>query len=307
VTQFLQQLVNGTVNGSVYGLIALGYTMVYGIIQLINFAHGEVFMVGAFAGLAAYTYVLPDSMADNQAAALLVVLLAAVIVSTITAVLLERLAYRPLRGAPRLAPLITAIGMSLVLQELVRLYYPRAKSTRSFPSSRLISNGSIEVAGITIAWKSIFTVAVAVVVMVALDRFVNGSRAGKAMRATAQDPDTARLMGINTDKIIVMTFAIGGALAGIAGVVEGIQVGAVIFNMGFLAGIKAFTAAVLGGIGKIRGAMLGGFTIGLIEAMAAQYLPDGSKWQSVWVFGVLIAVLTFRPEGFLGERTTARA
>jgi branched-chain amino acid transport system permease protein len=305
VTQFLQQLVNGTVNGATYGLIALGYTMVYGIITLINFAHGEVFMIGAFAGLSTWRYVLPESVADDAYIALPVVLLGAVLAGVVSAVLLERLAYRPLRGAPRLAPLITAIGMSLVMQELVRLYYPRGRSPRAFP--RLMSTGSVEVGGVTIPWVSIFAVAAAVVLMVALDRFVNSTRIGKAMRATSQDPDTARLMGIDTDKIIVITFALGGALAGFAGVIEGMRVTSVNFRMGFVAGIKAFTAAVLGGIGNIRGAMLGGFTIGVIEAMAAQYFPGHTAWKNVWVFGVLIAVLTFRPEGLLGQKTTVRA
>ncbi|MGH9000612.1 MAG: branched-chain amino acid ABC transporter permease [Acidimicrobiia bacterium] len=305
MSQFAQQLVNGTVLGATYGLIAVGYTMVYGIISLINFAHGEVFMVGAFGGLAAWRYVLPDSLTTNAAVTLPVVILAGVVVAALTALALERLAYRPLRGAPRLAPLITAIGMSLAMRELVRLYYPDGTSDLPFP--RIISNDILTVGGVSVAYVSLFAVGVALALMAALDRFVNATRVGKAMRATSQDPDTARLMGIDTDRIIVVTFAIGGALAGVAGVIEGMRLAVVKFDMGFLAGLKAFTAAVLGGIGSIRGAMLGGFLIGLIEAMATQYLPGGGAWKDVWVFAVLIVVLTLRPSGLLGTRETVRA
>jgi branched-chain amino acid transport system permease protein len=310
LTQFLQQMVNGIVLGATYGLIALGYTMVYGIIQLINFAHGEIFMVGAFAGL--YTYArLPDAVQENVLLALPLVLLTAIIVSVTTALLVERLAYRPLRRASRLAPLITAIGVSIVLQEVVRLFYPLqngrfgAKSPVSFP--RLISGPNIDIGSITIARVSLFVVVVAVVLMLALQAFVRTTRTGKAMRATAQDPDTARLMGIDTNKIIVITFAIGAALAGIAGVMQGMRFVQVDFRIGFLAGIKAFTAAVLGGIGNITGAVLGGFVLGIVEVMASRYMLGGSAWKDVWAFVILIAVLVFRPSGLLGERVATRA
>ncbi len=288
--QFVQQLVNGTVLGATYGLIALGYTMVYGIIQLINFAHGEVFMVGAFGGLTVYRYWLPASMADNVWVALPAVLLVAIAVAVTVAVVMERLAYRPLRNAPRLAPLITAIGVSIFLQEAVRLFYPGGKRQQPFP--RLISGGTFDVAGVTVAWVSVFVVVVAVALMVALQVFVKTTKTGKAMRATSQDPESARLMGIDIDRVIVVTF------------VRFVQID---FRIGFLAGLKAFTAAVLGGIGNITGAVLGGFLLGIVEALATQYVPHGSSWKDVWAFVVLIGVLVLRPGGLLGERVATRA
>jgi branched-chain amino acid transport system permease protein len=310
LTQFLQQMVNGVVLGATYGLIALGYTMVYGIIQLINFAHGEIFMVGAFAGL--YTYArLPEAAQENILLALPLVMLTAIVVSVVTALLVERLAYRPLRHASRLAPLITAIGVSIALQEIVRLFYPLedgrfgAKSPVSYP--RLINGPNIEIGSITIARVSLFVVVVAVVLMLALQAFVRTTRTGKAMRATAQDPDTARLMGIDTNRIIVITFAIGAALAAVAGVMQGMRFVQVDFRIGFIAGIKAFTAAVLGGIGNITGAVLGGFVLGIVEVLASRYMLGGSAWKDVWAFVILIAVLVFRPSGLLGERVATRA
>jgi branched-chain amino acid transport system permease protein len=304
VARLVQQLVNGAVLGATIGLIALGYTMVYGIIQLINFAHGEVFMVGAFAGLAAYRYVLPDSVTGNVPLTLAVVLLAAMVASVATALVLERLAYRPLRNAPRLAPLISAIGASIALQEAVRLFYPGGNRTQSFP--RIIPTGTFNIGGVAVAWTSVFAVATAVVLMVALEMFVNRTRVGKAMRATSQDPDTAKLMGIDTDRMIILAFVLGGALAGVAGVIQGIRFISIDPQIGFAAGISAFTAAVLGGIGNIRGAVLGGFLLGIVQALAIEYLPRGSDWKDVWAFVVLILVLTARPQGLLGERVGAR-
>ena len=305
MSRFLQQLVNGTVLGATIGLIALGYTMVYGIIQLINFAHGEIFMIGAFSGLYAYNHFLPEAARDNVFVALPLVMLAAMAASTAMAVLAERFAYRPLRNAPRLAPLITAIGLSIALQEAIRLFYPGGKNPQFFP--RLVSAKTFEIGGVTIAWTSVFTVVTAVVLMLALEAFITRTRLGKAMRATSQDAETARLMGIDTNKTIVIAFALGGALAGVAGVIQGVRFTQIDFRIGFLAGIKAFTAAVLGGIGNIRGAMLGGLVIGLVEALATEYVPHGSAWKDVWAFVVLIAVLTFRPQGLLGERVAVRA
>jgi branched-chain amino acid transport system permease protein len=300
VTQFLQQLVNGTVLGATYGLIALGYTMVYGIIQLINFAHGEVFMVGAFAGLAAYRYLLPDAVTANPWLTLPAVMFAAIAVAVIVAVLMERLAYRPLRNAPRLAPLITAIGVSIVLQEVVRLFYPGGNRQQPFP--RIVAEGTFSIGGVTVAWVSLFVVVTAIALMVALQAFVRRTKTGRAMRATAQDPDTARLMGIDTDRVIVVTFMIGAALAAVAGVMQGMRFVQIDFRIGFIAGLKAFTAAVLGGIGNIGGAVLGGFVLGIVEVLAVQYIPYGSSWKDAWAFVVLILVLVFRPSGLLGER-----
>lgn len=304
MTQFLQQLANGLVLGATYGLIALGYTMVYGIIQLINFAHGEIFMVGAFGGLTVFT-LLPVSLATKVWIALPLVLLGAMATSVVTGVAMERLAYRPLRNAPRLAPLITAIGVSVALQEAVRLFYPGAKAPKPFP--RLLPDGAFTVGGVRIAWVSLFVIGVAITLMVALATFVRTSRTGRAMRATSQDPDTAALMGIDTNRIIVITFMIGAALAGVAGVLQGMRFVSIDFFIGFLAGLKAFTAAVLGGIGNITGAVLGGFVLGLVETFATQYLPNGSAYKDVFAFIVLILVLVFRPTGLLGEQVGTRA
>ena len=303
MNQFFQQFANGLVLGSTYALIALGYTMVYGIIQLINFAHGEIFMMGAFGGLATYTWVVPDGTPAGLA--VLMVLVGAIVVSIGTAILMERLAYRPLRNAPRLAPLITAIGVSIVLQEAIRLFYPGARTARPFP--RFISGENISIGEVTIARVSVVQLLTAVVLTVGLTLFIRRTRTGKAMRATAEDPQTAQLMGINVDRIIVVTFVIGAALAAVAGVLQGMRFGQIDFRMGFLMGIKAFTAAVLGGIGNVAGAVLGGFLLGLVEVLATEYLPLGSAWKDVWAFVVLIAVLVFRPSGLLGERVAARA
>ncbi len=279
--------------------------MVYGIIKLINFAHGEIFMVGAFGGLTAYRYLLPEAWASNVWVALPTVLLVAMIVSVATAVLVERLAYRPLRNAPRLAPLITAIGVSIVLQEAVRLFYPDGKRQQAFP--QLISSGTFDVAGVTVPWVSVFVVVVAVALMIGLQVFVKKTKTGKAMRATSQDPESAKLMGIDVNRVIVVTFVIGAALAAVAGVMQGMRFAQIDFRIGFISGLKAFTAAVLGGIGNITGAVLGGFLLGIVEAMATQYVPHGSSWKDVWAFVVLIAVLVIRPGGLLGERVATRA
>jgi branched-chain amino acid transport system permease protein len=307
VDTFFQQLVNGLVLGANYGLIALGYTMVYGIVQLINFAHGEIFMLGGFGALTTYLW-LPSG--TPTALALPLMLLGAMAVSVTAGVLMERFAYRPLRSAPRLAPLITALGVSIGLQEAIRNFYPDARSARTFPElinpDRQFGLGG----GVTISAPNLATVIVAVIGMVALTVFVRRSRTGRAMQATAQDPDTARLMGVDTDKIIVTAFALGAALAALAGLMQGLRFGQVDFKMGFLTGVKAFTAAVLGGIGNISGAVLGGFALGLVEVMATQYAPDpfsGGAWKDAWAFVVLIIVLVFRPTGLLGERVAARA
>jgi branched-chain amino acid transport system permease protein len=279
--------------------------MVYGIIQLINFAHGEIFMVGAFGGLAAYLYLLPDSMAANAWVALPVVLVVAILVSVSVAVVVERLAYRPLRHAPRLAPLITAIGVSIFLQEAVRLFYPDGRRQQAFP--QLISSGTFDVAGVTVPWVSVFVVVVAVALMIGLQVYVKKTKTGKAMRATSQDPESAQLMGIDINRVIVITFVIGAALAAVAGVMQGMRFAQIDFRIGFISGLKAFTAAVLGGIGNLTGAVLGGFLLGIVEALATQYVPHGSSWKDVWAFVVLIIVLVVRPGGLLGERVATRA
>ena len=273
---FLSQVVNGLILGSLIGLIALGYTMVYGIIQLINFAHGEVFMVGAYGGLAMFTYLLPTFIQQQWYLALPLLLIGGAAVSTGVAVLMERFAYRPLRGAPRLAPLITALGVSVVLQELVRNFYPGATAALPFPKVFVTGTWEIPVPGGTVPlrWTGLLIIVLSLVLAAVLTTFVNNTRMGRAMRAVSQDPDTARLMGVDTDRIIVLTFALGAALAGVAGIMYGTDLGFINIDMGFQNGIFAFTAAVLGGIGNLKGAVVGGIVIGLVKALGGP-VPAG--------------------------------
>jgi branched-chain amino acid transport system permease protein len=438
VDQFFQQLVNGLTLGSLYALIAVGYTVVYGIVQLINFAHGEVFMIGAFGALTTYLLFFNG---HTSVWILPVMIVGAMIASVGTAVLMERVAYRPLRNAPRLAPLITAIGISVFLQEFIRLFYerpgwtvvvfaglaiavgyvvgarqakvnlnhpvskwndrapllggavgavavwivvrlispdvsalyvvaavvggavvgtafgvlaglaakkgarveisvqtvaatavasalaaelgwiifkelinkvewPSAKQRIPFPQLDVVTGSALQVGGVTVQRSAVFTVAALAVCAVLLWFFINRTRLGRGMQAVSQDPDTARLMGINVDRIIVVAFALGAVLAAIAGVSQGLQNNNIDFRMGFLAGLKAFTAAVLGGIGNVYGAVVGGLVLGVVEAMATQYIPGqfgGSTWKDVWAFVILILVLVFRPQGLLGARVVDRA
>jgi branched-chain amino acid transport system permease protein len=295
---FAEQLINGLSLGGIYALIALGYTMVYGIIELINFAHGDVYTLGTFFSLAILTLLGVTGVVTGP---LLIVVVAVTIVGAmilcgLTGVIIERLAYRRLRNAPKLAPLITAIGMSFILENL--MLYWRGPSPVSFPE--VIPNPDVMlIGGLTIQAKQIMVIVLAIVLMLVLQTFVYNTKLGKAMRATAQDKDAAQLMGININTTIALTFLIGSALAGAAGFVSGVYYGSTWFLNGFAAGLKAFTAAVLGGIGNLAGAMLGGFLIGLTEAMTTQFISD--QWSNVVVFSVLVLVLIFRPSGLLGE------
>jgi branched-chain amino acid transport system permease protein len=297
VALFCQQLVNGLSLGGIYALIALGYTMVYGIIELINFAHGDVYTLGTFFSLAILTMLGVTGIVTGPMLIVVVVvtILASMLLCGLTGVLIERLAYRRLRNAPRLAPLITAIGMSFILEN-VMLYW-RGPSPVPFPD--VMPNPQFGIGAVTIQAKQIAVILLAVVLMVVLQAFVKNTRMGKAMRATAQDRDAAQLMGIDINTTIAVTFLIGSALAGAAGFVSGVYYGSTWFFNGFAAGLKAFTAAVLGGIGNLAGAMLGGFLIGLIEAFTTQILGD--QWANVVVFSMLVLVLIFRPTGLLGE------
>lgn len=312
---FIQQLLNGLLSGSLYALVALGYTMVYGILRIINFAHGDVLMIGALVGLSVIRVL---QAAFPQMPPVLLLLAAAMIAMAFCAVLavvIERVAYRRLRNAPRLAPLISGIGVSLLLQTVAMLVWTR--NPQMFP--QLLPLEPIEVlaggathAAVTNA-TALTTIGVALSLMVGLLLLVERTRFGRAMRAVAENPQVASLMGINPNRIIVMTFAIGGALAALAGIMMASNYGSAHFYMGFLPGIKAFTAAVLGGIGNLKGAMLGGLLLGLIEALGTGYLGAatngvfGSNYQDVFAFIVLIAVLVFRPQGLLGERLATRA
>jgi branched-chain amino acid transport system permease protein len=300
-----EQFVNALTLGAIYALVAIGYTMVYGIIELINFAHGDVFMVGTFVSLS-FLVSLGFAGAVREPA-LLVLLLVAVflftaIVMGLVGVLIERSAYRPLRNAPRLAPLITAIGVSFILQNIVQIFYGpfQTNSPQVFPTDVFIEVGSVRIPVL-----SFFIVAVAVGLMLGLQLFIGRTRLGRAMRSTALDRDAAALMGVNINRTIAITFFIGSALAGAAGVVYGLQYGVTRFDLGFQAGLKAFTAAVLGGIGNTVGAALGGFIIGFIEVGAVAF--GYGRWGPAVVFGVLVIVLVFRPAGLLGQQVGERA
>ena len=304
-----QQLINGLVLGSIYALVALGYTMVYGILELINFAHGEVTMFGAMISLAVIGAFVANGAEVNGLVIVAIGLLAAIAVCVALGFLIERVAYRPLRRAPRLAALITAIGMSIVLQNLAMLIW--GKRYISFPP--LLPLASFEVGGAVITNLQIFIVVLSCLLMAGLLLLIKRTRLGRAMRATAQAQDIAGLMGININTIISLTFMIGAALAAIAGVMVSAYYGLAHYHMGFMLGLKAFTAAVLGGIGNVAGAMLGGLLLGLIESLGAGYIGTltggflGSHYQDVFAFFVLILVLVFRPSGLLGERVVERA
>ncbi len=312
---FMQQLVNGLSLGSLYALIAVGYTVVYGIVQLINFAHGEIFMIGGFGALA--TWLVIGRAGEIHAWWMLPLMLVGGVVASVgMALITERFAYRPLRNAPRLAPLITAIGISVFLQEFVRLFFgripsfPTAKRAIPFPQIDGVTGQAFVIGGVVIQRAALFMIVSLVICTVILWFFVNRTRLGRAMQATSQDPDTARLMGINVDKIIMVAFALGAALAAVAGVAYGLRYANIDFKMGFIAGLKAFTAAVLGGIGNINGAVVGGLVLGIVETMATEYIPGqfgGSAWKDVWAFVILILVLVFRPQGLLGARVVDRA
>ncbi len=298
----LQQLVNGIALGGIYALIALGYTMVYGIIELINFAHGDVYTLGTFFSLAVLGLLGVSGEVHGPAliGVVLLTVTAAMLLCGLTGVIIERLAYRRLRNAPRLAPLITAIGMSFILENLMQFWH----GPSPIPFPQLFPNPVLHAGHVDIAAKQIAVVVFAVALMIALRLFVYRTKLGKAMRATAQDRDAARLMGIDVDLTIALTFLIGSALAGAAGFVSGVYYGTTWFFNGFSAGLKAFTAAVLGGIGNLAGAMLGGFVIGIVEAMTTQLLSD--QWSNVVVFAVLVIVLVVRPSGLLGESLPAK-
>jgi branched-chain amino acid transport system permease protein len=305
----LQQIINGLVQGSLYALIALGYTMVYGILNLINFAHGDVLMVGTLTALS--TILFLRQMFPGMPGWMLMTIGMAVAIPVCIAVslIIERVAYRPLRTAPRLAPLITAIGVSILLQTIAMLVWGRNYQT--FPS--LLPEQIIEIGGATITVTKIVVIVLSALIMVGLMVLVNTSRLGRAMRATAENPRVAGLMGVNPNFVIAVTFAIGASLAAVAGVMYAATYSVAHFYMGFLPGLKAFTAAVLGGIGNIPGAMVGGLLLGLIEALGAGYIGQltggvlGSHYQDVFAFIVLCGVLILRPSGLLGERVADRA
>jgi branched-chain amino acid transport system permease protein len=306
---FLQQLINGIVLGSIYALVALGYTMVYGILGLINFAHGEVVMIGAMIALTVIQLLIGSGIALPGPLIAALGLLIAMPACMALGYVIERVAYRPLRAAPRLAALITAIGVSIVLQNAAMLVWGR--QYHAFPA--LLPAAPHTLAGATVDDLQIFIVLLAAAIMAGLLVLVHRTRLGRAMRATSQNPEVAGLMGVNVNTVISITFVIGSALAAVAGIMVAAYYGIAHYFMGFMLGLKAFTAAVLGGIGNLAGAMLGGLLLGLIESLGAGYIGPltggflGSHYQDVFAFVVLILVLVFRPSGLLGEQVAERS
>lgn len=306
---FIQQIINGLVLGSMYALVALGYTMVYGVLNLINFAHGDVLMVGAMVGITILKIVQSVAPDLPGVVKLIIAIVGAIPVCIAVNVLIERVAYRRLRNAPRLAPLITAIGVSILLQTVAMMIWGRSPVT--FP--QIMPSESLQFFGALISPTQVMLLILAALSMVGLLLLVEKTKMGRAMRATAENPRVAGLMGVDSNKVIVLTFAIGAALAAVAGVMWGATYSSAQFAMGFLPGLKAFSAAVLGGIGNIYGAMLGGILLGLIESLGAGYIGDltgnflGSQYQDIFAFVVLIIVLTLRPSGIMGERVADRA
>ena len=314
-SQWVNLLVTGLAQGSIYALIALGYTLVYGILLMINFAHGEIYMAGAFT-----TYFLADAMAKagwldiNGLVTILVVMSWVIFASAVSmglAILLERIAYRPLRGAPRLVPLITAIGASFFLQYTFRGFY--GSGFKSYPQISFLkvssSSGTFDVFGYAIPIVAVLVFAITMVLMIALYWLVERTKMGKAMRAVSENKEVARLMGIDIDKVIIFTFAVGGALAGAAGVIGALyRPQGINFFMGFFPGIKAFTAAVLGGIGSVPGALLGGLLLGVFESILPNLVLDGlgiaspNQLKDVIAYTMLVFVLIFRPQGIIGEK-----
>ncbi len=308
ISLVLQLLVAGLAAGAIYSLIALGYTMVYGIIELINFAHGDVFMLGTFISITIMGFLGVNVATRPTGIALigviLLTVLGAMLICAVLGVVIERIAYRPLRNAPRLAPLISAIGVSLILEDVGKLW--KGNTNVSFP--QIFPLVYFQIGPVSVRSIDVFVLVVAVVLMIALQFLINRTRIGRAMRAVAQDREAAALMGVNVDRIISFTFFVGAALAGAAGFIYGLQFGSTVFTIGFNLGLFAFTAAVLGGIGNIVGAMVGGVLLGVIESYTTlvpeTILPNGgSAWARAIIFGILILILVFRPSGLFGQHT----
>ena len=306
---FAQQVINGLVLGSVYALVALGYTMVYGILGLINFAHGEVVMIGAMVALAAVSMLMTAAPEMSPLLMIAVAAIVSIITCMVLAFSIERRAYRPLRNAPRLAPLITAIGISILLQNIAMIIWGRKYKT----VPELFEFDTHIIFGANITDLQVIIIGVSTILMTLLLLVVNFTKLGRAMRATSESQKVAGLMGININKIISVTFMIGAGLGAIAGILVAGNYSVAHYSMGFMLGLKAFTAAVLGGIGNLGGAVLGGLLLGLIESIGAGYIGQltggflGSHYQDVFAFVVLIVVLVFRPTGIMGERVAERA
>ena len=295
---FFQQLINGLTLGGVYALVALGYTMVYGIIQLINFAHGEIFAAGGYMGVILLSYLASHGLMESHPwFGLAFALILAMGYCAMLAMAVEKVAYKPLRQSSRLSVLLSALGMSIFLQNGLML--TQGVYDKAYPTE--FTHGGFEWLGVRVSYMQIGILAVTALLLVLLNTLVFKTRIGKAMRATAQDKVMSALVGIHSDKVISTTFAIGAGLAAAAGIMVGMYYGSVRYDMGFVPGIKAFTAAVLGGIGNITGAMIGGLIIGMVEILAAAYIPHGGEYKDVFAFVILILVLYFMPTGIMGE------
>ena len=306
---FIQQIINGLVQGGMYALVALGYTMVYGVLNLINFAHGDVLMIGALTGISILDLVQAYAPGLPGVVKVLIAIVGAIPVCVIVNVVIERVAYRRLRNAPRLAPLITAIGVSILLQTFAMIIWGR--NPIGFPD--IMPSDSYDIAGASISPTQVMLLILVALCVIGLVYMVERTRMGRAMRAVAENPRVAGLMGVDSNGVIVLTFSIGAALAAVAGVMWGANYSSAHFAMGVVPGMKAFSAAVLGGIGNIYGAMVGGVVLGLVESLGAGYLGDltnnlfGSQYQDVFAFLALILVLTIKPSGIMGERVADRA
>jgi branched-chain amino acid transport system permease protein len=303
VQQWIQLTIDGITLGGVYAVIALGYTMVYGVLRMINFAHGELFMMGAFAGVYTLQGFEDHSSLNDSAPGLTIAtaIFAGILTAVILAIIMERVAYRPLRRAPRRAPLISAIGVSILLQNIML----RVTNARREVFPQVFPRGNIEILDVNVTYIRLFLVGLSLLFLALLYLFIQRTKTGTAIRAVAEDRDTAALMGIDVDRTIVLTFVAGAALAGAAGVCYGMFVTTASSSMGFLPGIKAFTAAVLGGIGSVPGAVVGGYFLGLSESYATRLI--GAQYKDVVAFALLVAVLVFRPWGFFGKREDRRA
>jgi len=305
------QFVNGMTTGSIYALMALGYTMVYGVLQLINFAHGEVFMLGAFGGYGVLVALGGDDISGAMVTiAIVLAFIAASSTSMLAALAIERIAYRPLRNAPRLAPLISAIGVSVFLSHLVDDAFLEGKS-KFYPS--IFPTGQIDIGPISITYLQMFLIGASFVMTAALYWAIQRTRLGRGIRAVSENRDNAALMGIDVNRAIMLTFALGAIMAGVAGVLYGLFYSSIRGTMGFLPGVKAFTAAVVGGIGSIQGAVIGGYFLGLTETVGRELLNElpgvdlANQWKDVVAFSLLVLVLIFRPTGIFRQRETKRA
>jgi branched-chain amino acid transport system permease protein len=297
----LRQLLNGLLLGSFYGLVALGYSMVYGIIKLLNFAHADIYMVGGYVSLTVLT-IIGGTVFGSAWLGILAALLITMVIVGLLGVVIQRVAYRPMFNAPRLSILITALGVSMILYNAVMII----TSGQYKPYRTSLGFGGFDLGNVRITHTQVVLILVSFILMFVLHMFITRTMYGKAMRGIALDHDTCRLMGINVNKVIAITFFVGSALAAAAGMMAGVYYGSLHFFMGFLIGIKAFTAAVIGGIGIIPGAMLGGLLLGMLEAFGTQLPFIGSTWKDVFSFGILILILIFKPNGLLGKKESER-